>query len=130
MDFGINREPEGMSDITLPPDYRQALAALQQRIQSSQVRAVRAVNAKLLGLYWDIGRHLDTWQPERAWGSAVVEQMAQDLQARHSAMKGFSRSSLFAMRQLYAFFCPQLEVVTQPVGHMPWGQTAPLDLHL
>jgi hypothetical protein len=51
----------------------------------------------------------------------VVEQMARDLQASYPGMKGFSRTSLFAMRQFYAFFSPQFEVVPQPVGHMPWG---------
>lgn len=43
-----------MSEITLNNDYRQALAAIKQRIQTSQIRAVLAVNVKLLGLYWDI----------------------------------------------------------------------------
>ena len=115
-----------MSDITQHSDYRQAIAAIKQRIRASQTRAVLAVNAELLGLYWDIGRQLDAWQTERAWGSAVVEQMAQDLQASHPGMKGFSRSSLFAMRQFYAFFSPQFEVVPQPVGQMPWGHVRTL----
>ena len=65
-----------MSEITHHTDYRQALAVIKQRIQVSQTRAVLAVNAELLGLYWDIGRQLDAWQRERAWGSAVVAQMA------------------------------------------------------
>ena len=108
-----------MSDITHHTDYRQALAAIKQRIQSSQTRAVLAVNAELLALYWDIGRQLDAWQRERAWGSAVVEQMALDLQASYPGIKGFSRTSLFAMRQFYAFFSPQFEVVPQPVGRLP-----------
>jgi hypothetical protein len=105
-----------MSEITHRSDDRQALAIIKQRIQMSQTRAVLAVNAELLGLYWDIGRQLDARQRERAWGSAVVEQMAMALQATHPGMKGFSRSSLFAMRQCYAFFSPQFEVVPQPVG--------------
>ncbi|QAA93200.1 DUF1016 N-terminal domain-containing protein [Pollutimonas thiosulfatoxidans] len=41
-------------------------------------------------------------------------------------MKGFSRTSLFAMRQLYAFFSPQFEFVPQPVGQMPWGHVRTL----
>jgi hypothetical protein len=80
---------------------------------------VLAVNAELLGLYRDIGYQLDVWQRERAWGSAVVEQMAQDLQATHPGTMGCSRTNLFAMRQFYAFFSPQFEVVPQPVGQMP-----------
>ena len=115
-----------MSDITHHTDYRQALAAIKQRIQTSQTHAVLAVNAELLNLYWDIGHQLDSWQRERAWGSAVVEQMARDLQASYPGMKGFSRTSLFAMRQFYAFFSPQFEVVPQPVGQMPWGHVRTL----
>ena len=54
-----------MSEITQHSDYRKALAAIEQRIQASQTRAVLAVNAELLSLYWDIGRQLDLWQRER-----------------------------------------------------------------
>ncbi len=115
-----------MTDIIHHSDYRQALAAIKQRIQASQTRAVLAVNAELLGLYWDIGRQLEAWQRERAWGSGVVEQMAKDLQASYPGMKGFSRTSLFAMRQFYAFFSPHFEFVPQPVGQMPWGHVRTL----
>ncbi|MDP1549133.1 MAG: DUF1016 N-terminal domain-containing protein [Nitrosomonas sp.] len=115
-----------MSEITHHADYRQALESIKQRIQTSQTRAVLAVNAELLNLYWDIGRQLDAWQRERTWGSAVVEQMALDLRATYPGMKGFSRTSLFAMRQFYAFFSPQSEVVPQPVGQMPWGHVRTL----
>ena len=69
-----------MSDITHHIDYREALATIKQRILAAQTRAVLAVNAELLNLYWDIGRQLEAWQRERAWGSAVVEHMAADLE--------------------------------------------------
>jgi predicted nuclease of restriction endonuclease-like (RecB) superfamily len=107
-------------------EYHQELAAIKQRIQASQTRAVLAVNAELLGLYWDIGRQLDVWQRERGWGAAVVEQLARDLQNSYPGMKGFSRTSLFAMRQFYAFFHPPFEVVPQPVGQLPWGHVRTL----
>ena len=55
-----------MNEITHHTDYRHALAAIKQRIQSSQTRAMLAVNTELLDLYWDIGRQLDAWQRERA----------------------------------------------------------------
>ncbi|MFN9749715.1 MAG: hypothetical protein ACK53K_09350 [Burkholderiales bacterium] len=45
-----------MSEITHHTEYRQALATIKQRIQTSQTRAVRAGNTEVLGLYWDIGR--------------------------------------------------------------------------
>lgn len=115
-----------MSEITSNEGYRLALADIKQRIAAAQVRAVLAVNTELLTLYWDIGRRLLQWQAEQGWGAAVVAQMAQDLHAMFPSMKGFSRSSLFAMRQLYAFFSPTFEFVPQPVGQMPWGHVRTL----
>ncbi|WP_354004161.1 hypothetical protein [Ideonella oryzae] len=47
--------------------------------------------------------------------------MAQDLQANYPGMMGVSRSSLFAMRQFYACFSPQFQVVPQPVRQMLRG---------
>lgn len=105
-------------------DYRQGLEDIKRRIQSAQIRAVLAANTELLQLYWDIGRQLAQWQKERDWGTAVVEQMATDLQSAYPGIKGFSRPSLFAMRQFYAFFSPrfgQFEFVSQPVRQIPWG---------
>ena len=115
-----------MSDITRHNDYRQALADIKLRIQSAQMRAVFAANSEMLALYWDIGRRLLQWQSEQGWGAAAVEQMASDLHATYPQMKGFSRSSLFAMRQMVAFFSPQFEFVPQPVGQMPWGHVRTL----
>ena len=105
-------------------DYRQGLEDIKRRIQSAQTRAVLAANTELLQLYWDIGRQLAQWQKERDWGTVVVEQMATDLQSAYPGIKGFSRPSLFAMRQFYAFFSPrfgQFEFVSQPVRQIPWG---------
>mgnify|MGYP000951230270 CR=1 FL=1 len=115
-----------MNDITQAPDYRNALADIKQRIQTARVRAVLSVNAELLGLYWDIGRQLTQWQTERGWGAAVVEQMAADLQSAYPGMKGFSRTSLFAMRQFHTFFGARFEFVPQPVGQIPWGHVRTL----
>jgi predicted nuclease of restriction endonuclease-like (RecB) superfamily len=115
-----------MSEITRDTDYRQALTDIKLRIQSAQVRAVFAVNSELLALYWDIGRRLLQWQKDQGWGAAVVEQMSSDLHSSYPEMKGFSRSSLFAMRQMVAFFSPQFEFVPQPVGQMPWGHVRTL----
>lgn len=74
-----------MSEIAYYTDHRQAVAAMTQRIQAPQTRAVLAVNTELLGLYRDIGRQLYEWQRERAWGSAVAEQMTLDLQASYAS---------------------------------------------
>ncbi|MDO9107062.1 MAG: PDDEXK nuclease domain-containing protein [Methylovulum sp.] len=110
-----------MNEINLHADYRLALDEIKQRIQATQIRAVLAVNRELLVLYWHIGQTIVSLQQAQGWGGAVVEQMAADLQTEHPGIQGFSRSSLFAMRQFYLFFSPRFEIVPQPVGQLPWG---------
>ncbi len=115
-----------MNEIAGNDGYRLALADIKQRIRTAQVRAIFTVNSELLALYWDIGRRLLQWQAEQGWGAAVVEQMAHDLQIAYPGVKGFSRTSLFAMRQFYAFFSPLSEIVPQAVGQLPWGHVRTL----
>lgn len=110
-----------MNEINLHQDYSSALKDIKQRIQTTQMRAILAVNQELLQLYWHIGQALVTLQQAQGWGKAVVEQMAADLQTEYPGIQGFSRNSLFAMRQFYLFFSPQFETVPQAVGQMPWG---------
>ena len=110
-----------MSSITVHVDYRFALSEIKQRIQTTQMRAVLAANNELVSLYWYIGQKIVTLQQAQEWGGAVVEEMAKDLQAEHSGIQGFSRTSLFAMRQFYLFLSPRFTIVPQAVGQLPWG---------
>ncbi len=110
-----------MSEIKFQLDYKLALTEIKQQIQTTQLRAMLAVNLDLLRLYWHIGQTLVSLQQAQGWGAAVVEQMAADLQSEYPGILGFSRNSLFAMRQFYLFFSPRFEVIPQPVGQLPWG---------
>lgn len=115
-----------MGEISLSIPYRQELEEIKQRIRAAQTRAILAVNREILDLYWHIGRSIVGLQKSQGWGGAVVEQMSADLQAEHPGIQGFSRTSLFAMRQFYLFFSPRYEVVPQPVGQLPWGHVRTL----
>lgn len=57
--------------IILPEDYGNWLAALKQRIQSTQQRAALAVNRELVLLYWQIGRDILERQQSQGWGAKV-----------------------------------------------------------
>jgi hypothetical protein len=48
-----------MADLT---DYAGLLADIKRRVQAAQTRAVLAVNAEVIRLYWGIGRLLDERQ--------------------------------------------------------------------
>ena len=55
-----------MSDLT---EYSGLLAEIKTRIQAAQTRAVLAVNAELIRLYWQIGQLLDARQQSEGWGA-------------------------------------------------------------
>jgi predicted nuclease of restriction endonuclease-like (RecB) superfamily len=110
-----------MNQISVHSDYLHAIQEIKQRIQTTQTQAVLAVNSEMLNLYWYIGQKIVTLQQAQKWGSAVVEQIASDLQDENPGIQGFSRSNLFAMRQFYLFFSPRYAIVPQPVGQLPWG---------
>jgi len=108
-------------EININPDYRQVLDEIKLHIRSSQLRAVLAANSELIGLYWHIGHSIVTLQAANGWGTAVVKQLAADLRTEHPGIQGFSRTSLFAMRQMYIFFSHRYETVPRIVGQLPWG---------
>ena len=107
-----------MKPALLPKDYAAFLAELKQRVAVARVRAVRAMNTDLVLLYWDIGRGIVEKQKLQAWGDAVVERLAGDLQRAFPAMSGFSAGNVWRMRQLFeAYSSP--EFLAQAVRELP-----------
>ena len=86
---------------TLPDDYKCLLAEVKERVRSAHHAALKAVNAELVGLYWDIGRMIAQRQKREGWGKSVVQQLAADLQAEFRGLGGFSASNLWRMKALF-----------------------------
>ena len=82
-------------------DYGRLLADIKERVRSAQYEALRAVNKELVALYWDIGRIIVERQTGGTWGKAVVERLAEDLQAAFPGIGGFSASNLWRMKGFY-----------------------------
>lgn len=97
--------------------YTEWLTNLKSKIRSVQIKAAIAINAELIGFYWELGKMLS--EKEQIWGSKLVEQVAKDLQMAFPDMKGLSRSNLYNTKKFYQFY--QDEIVQQPVGQIPWG---------
>lgn len=85
-----------------PIGYTDLLTRLQQRIRQAQLEAALAVNARLVVLYWHIGREILHQQQQQGWGAKVVEQLARDLSRAFPEMKGLSRRNLDYMRAFAA----------------------------
>ena len=110
-----------MSDLTpMSPQYAEWLTDLKARIQSAQQRAALAVNRELVLLYWQIGRDILERQGREGWGAKVIDRLSRDLRGAFPEMKGFSRANLMYMRA-FAEAWPDVEVVQQAVGQLPWG---------
>ena len=91
-------------DIHLDSDYRDWIAEIKQRYQSSQIKAAVKVNSEALLFNWQLGRDLVTRKAEEKWGKGVVEQVSLDLQAAFPGAKGFSARNLWWMKQWYVFY--------------------------
>ena len=84
-----------------PQGYGSFLHEVKQRIRERQLQALRSVNRELVELYWEIGELIHQKQKALGWGKAVVETLAQDLQAEFPGRNGFSARNLWNMREFY-----------------------------
>ena len=57
------------------PGVAAMVTEVKGRIQAAQTRAVLAVNAELVRLYWDIGRIIDERQRREGWGADMITRL-------------------------------------------------------
>jgi predicted nuclease of restriction endonuclease-like (RecB) superfamily len=103
----------------IPPDYAAWLAELKTTIRTARLKASLAVNRELVLLYWRIGQEILERQSAQGWGAKVIDQLARDLRAEFSDMRGFSRTNLLYMRA-FASSWPEEAIVHQLGGQIPW----------
>lgn len=90
-----------------PQDYAAFFSGLKNKIRQRQLQALRSVNRELVSLYWDIGELIHQQQKALGWGKAIVETLAQDLQAEFPGRNGFSARNLWNMREFYNEYAEQ-----------------------
>lgn len=112
-----------MPDIApLPADYTALLADIRQRVRQAQTRAVLAVNAELIRLYWEIGGLIDRRQRQEGWGAGVIPRLARDLHNELPEEKGFSERNIKRMLAFHRAY-PHLVDGQQPAdGPQPVAQ--------
>jgi predicted nuclease of restriction endonuclease-like (RecB) superfamily len=81
------------------PDFPKLLSAIKLRVQQAQIRALLAVNAELVKLYWDIGQMIGQRQKREGWGSGVIPRLARSLQKELPEQRGFSERNIKLMVQ-------------------------------
>jgi len=101
-----------------PKDYATLVAEVKKRIRQAQYAALRTVNKELVGLYWDIGRMIAEKQTNAAYGAAIAEQLAADLQSEFPGVSGYSRRNIFYMREFYLAYrsLPKVQPLVAQIG--------------
>jgi predicted nuclease of restriction endonuclease-like (RecB) superfamily len=72
-----------------------------QLIKQSRTNAIRAVNAELINLYWNVGEYVCTKLEKSEWGESVVADLANYIKNKEPEIKGFSDKNIWRMKQFY-----------------------------
>jgi predicted nuclease of restriction endonuclease-like (RecB) superfamily len=99
--------------------YAGFLIEVKSKIRSAQYEAMRAVNASLVQLYWEIGKSIIEKQQQLGWGKSVVENLSRDLQAEFPGMRGLSARNLWLMVSFYEEYHP-IEFLQSLIAEIGW----------
>ena len=97
------------------PAFREIISL----IAAARHRAFQAVNTELIDLYWRVGQFISRKLESAAWGEGVVDELAHYISRKQPDMKGFTRRSLFRMRQFYEIYRRDPKV-SPLVTQLPW----------
>lgn len=70
-------------------------------ITDARNKAFQSINKEIILLYWEIGKYISAKVKEEEWGQGTVQKLADYLKHNHPEVKGFSRRSLFRMKQFF-----------------------------
>ncbi|MSU49570.1 MAG: DUF1016 domain-containing protein [Opitutus sp.] len=79
------------------PAFREVLVLIERARQ----RAFHVVNTELIDLYLRVGEFISRKLETAVWGQGVVAELAAHIQRHHPNLRGFTRASLFRMRQFF-----------------------------
>lgn len=70
-------------------------------IENAKGRALKAVNAELIQMYWEVGEYLSDLCAESSFGDKVIDEVATYISRSAPTIKGFNRRGLYRMKQFY-----------------------------
>ncbi|MCU0402162.1 MAG: PDDEXK nuclease domain-containing protein [Algoriphagus sp.] len=89
-----------------------------QLIKQSRSNAIRAVNAELINLYWNIGEYISRKIEQSEWGDSVVTELANFILTNEPEIKGFSDKNIWRMKQFYESYkdFPKLSTLLREIS--------------
>ena len=88
-------------------------AEIIQLIKQSQFNAVKAINAELINLYWNVGGYISKQLEATRWGEKTVDELAGFIELKYPEIKGFTRRSLYRMKQFYETYAASSFMVSE-----------------
>lgn len=88
-------------------------------ITNARSRALKAVNAELIQMYWDVGQYLSVLCAKASFGDKVIDEIAAYIAEASPQIKGFNRRGLYRMKQFYETYKDD-EFVTPLVTQISW----------
>ena len=88
-------------------------------IESAKLRAMKAVNAELINMYWEVGKYLSSLISDSSFGDKVIDEVAAYIAENNPTLKGFNRRGLYRMKQFYETYKDD-EIVTPLVTQISW----------
>lgn len=108
-----------MSEPLIPQDMGIDFSKIVSIIETAHNRALRAVNAELIRMYWDVGEYLSGLCANAAFGDKVIDEVASYIASSGTPAKGFNRRGLYRMKQFYETYQDD-EFVTPLVTQISW----------
>ena len=89
-------------------------------IDNARNRAIKAVNAELIQMYWSVGEYLSKLCTGAAFGDKIIDDVAAYIVKENPGVKGFNRRGLYRMKQFYETYKDD-EFVTPLVTQISWS---------
>ena len=83
------------------------------------MRAMKAVNAELINMYWEVGKYLSSLVSNSSFGDKIIDEVAAYIAENNPTIKGFNRRGLYRMKQFYETYKDD-EIVTPLVTQISW----------
>lgn len=83
------------------------------------MRALKAVNAELITMYYEVGKYLSEFCSNSKFGDKVINDVEMYISKNNPTIKGFNRRCLYRMKQFYKLYKDD-ELVTPLVTQISW----------
>ena len=82
-------------------EYAQDFAQIIQIIEQNRSQAIQVINHASVLTAWQVGAYVSDKIKNAAWGSKVVQQLAEYIHTQNPTLKGWSKRTIYKMVQFY-----------------------------